>query len=948
MQKFFKTATLILLACLLASCPDKALIRYSAEFDAAPRMLPDAEEMPSPEFTPTAYDPAFTVSTQSGPNSLHFDFSTLDSDFWYAREQDTGANVSSQLYLDDGSLIISAQETDRNPFVYSKPLPLPEGAVFRVKRRARVSFTNNYFAGAFALMACDSPSLQPQDDETYLGGVMHINFVYDPGRYPTIKGFVARGDDVNKPNGNIVIEHPPFGEWMEEEIVYDSSSGNLVYRLNGKDYSVSSIPMTQPYIRIYMHAYGWFTGHKAEVDWLNLSIEMPPGTFSGFGPGRVLGQKQVAPSDRAQTYQFASIQITLPPDAVDTDQELSVIELDSAGDALEAWEISLGQITSFDRFLEIQLPYPDTSAIPGNRQSDKIIAATWDPQAGAWRQEIAEFGKDSMTVRLNHLTTVAILERGSAPTSEYFPSAGAGSQSPADYLSAAWSSFCDGQDLASQAGSLAGLLADFPLLESINSTLDNLGNAAMLIDISSKLIQGETREASLAAFKAATSWAAGKLASSTIQIASLGTFMIDYSLNRFATEILGSQFLQYEAAYHEYELKRGRKIMEWYTIIEGILANARSAEEAGRMMEAEFNSYVNRLWAGGELSDEYAEYEILVWEQKGSGLFGITASLTPEVKKTISENYKEILAQRLAPVFTRLAYKARTNLETHYFNVQRDLDKALSRYITVTANVDGLPKGATAQSALYEGDTVLCSGQRINADGDSGIKAPVKEILKKGIPDTIVLRVVNGKDISFFRQPLRIEKGTTTVSFVLENLDVMEFDEKPVKKDSGADDSALSKDADGQEIKASGDGSSPSGSAGSSGTSASSDTAAPAREPKEQSGSGGGFTWVYKDDVLAITLSGITTVDSGTDLIYILSQSYDYSDRELEGVSFLGYERLKKESAGQNAYGYDQWEIVEEIQFAMPRTGQSERFYLWVFSREGSASTYKSSLSLQL
>lgn len=422
--------------------------------------------------------------------------------------------------------------------------------------------------------------------------------------------------------------------------------------------------------------------------------------------------------------------------------------------------------------------------------------------------------------------------------------------------------------------------------------------------------------------------------------------MIDYSLNTFATEILETQYAKYEAAYVAYELKYGRTVGQWYGVIEGILAKAATPQQAKALMDEEFNRYVNRLWTAGELSDEYAEYEILVWEQKGSGLLGITASLTPDVKKKISDNYKEILAQRLSPVFTRLAYKARTKLENHYYYTQRELERQLDKSIRIVVGVQGLPKGASVQSALYDGETSLARGSILQSDGESIIEVPVKKLLKKGVPDTVVIRVARAKDISFYRKPIRIEQGTTRIEFVLDEMDRMDVDAEPVKKDTSP--------AIDQKEKPSLDTTTSRDTQDSSGQSADGNSSDLDMEeqkpsaPKEQRGSGGGFTWLFSDDVLTITLLQTTTVDGGTDLIYTLSQSFDTKDMELDGVQFLGYTRLKKESAGQNAYGYDRWTIEEEIKFSMPKTGAPARFFLWVSTKEGSASTYKSSLNLQL
>jgi hypothetical protein len=208
----------------------------------------------------------------------HLDnFSQVDRSFWYVWEEKTYRTAYDKLRCDDGILIIEAEETDRNPFVYSKALPIPENAIIRVRRSARVHYGNDYMRASFSLLQTSHGGQHPSRDARRQGiiGSLFLNFQYDPGRYPITKGILVTTPDYKDSGEFAVIADAPFDEWVEEELEYNTGTGEVVYRLDGAEYRLQSEVPSLPYFRIYMNAYGWYTGHKVEVDYLDLEILEP-------------------------------------------------------------------------------------------------------------------------------------------------------------------------------------------------------------------------------------------------------------------------------------------------------------------------------------------------------------------------------------------------------------------------------------------------------------------------------------------------------------------------------------------------------------------------------------------------------------------------------------------------------------------------------------------------
>lgn len=206
------------------------------------------------------------------------EFNDIDRELWYAGEWQTMFSAYDKLNIENGKLSLLIEETDRGPFILSKPINLKNGDVLSIKRRVKMSYSNEHFTGGLALFETSERDVIPSDMNNFFSslgnGVVLIeyvhNFDYDsnrPGNH--IFRILPRTWEIG---GNYQLAEPIFDEWFEEELIYNTATEKIIYRINGEEYTVSSQKMSKRRIRILMHGYGFDTGHELEIDWIEISI----------------------------------------------------------------------------------------------------------------------------------------------------------------------------------------------------------------------------------------------------------------------------------------------------------------------------------------------------------------------------------------------------------------------------------------------------------------------------------------------------------------------------------------------------------------------------------------------------------------------------------------------------------------------------------------------------
>ncbi len=203
-------------------------------------------------------------------------FTTLDKEFWYAGQWLTNEPVYDELELTDDTIVLSVNEEDKAPYLLSKPIALEDYDLIKIKRRAWLHAASDYFAGGFAVFQTDYSEKEPESgvETPYGEAVILVEYAYDYGvetDRPGEENIRLLGPDWHEED-NYALLPPLFDQWFVEELIIDNANNMAYYTVNGREVEVYTNAITKPYIRIFMHGYGAFTGHKLAVDDIEIKL----------------------------------------------------------------------------------------------------------------------------------------------------------------------------------------------------------------------------------------------------------------------------------------------------------------------------------------------------------------------------------------------------------------------------------------------------------------------------------------------------------------------------------------------------------------------------------------------------------------------------------------------------------------------------------------------------
>lgn len=206
------------------------------------------------------------------------DFDSMNRDFWYVGEWNSYYSSYDKAKLRNGILRLEIDEVDKGPILLSKPIDVENGNVLTVKRRVKMTYANDHFTGGLALLETSDEGLIPSalnSENSNLGnGIVLIEYVHSfdtsskrPGN--NVFRVLPRSWAIEN---NYELLEPIFDQWFEEELVYDTVAQTITYTVNGKSYQVISQEMLKERVRVYIHGYGYETGHVVEIDWVEISV----------------------------------------------------------------------------------------------------------------------------------------------------------------------------------------------------------------------------------------------------------------------------------------------------------------------------------------------------------------------------------------------------------------------------------------------------------------------------------------------------------------------------------------------------------------------------------------------------------------------------------------------------------------------------------------------------
>ena len=156
-----------------------------------------------------------------------------------------GASVKEE----DGALVISEDLTNAGGAVKSVPFSVESGDILKLTRRVRI-FPNTNFRNTTAFINRDGkPAVQYRYFYKCKDLADGVYFDYDRKEH--------------------VI--PSWREWFTEIVTYNTGTGEVTYSIPGRgemSRTVGTLPDDQ--LWLLFDAYGWYTGHKVEIDYIKL------------------------------------------------------------------------------------------------------------------------------------------------------------------------------------------------------------------------------------------------------------------------------------------------------------------------------------------------------------------------------------------------------------------------------------------------------------------------------------------------------------------------------------------------------------------------------------------------------------------------------------------------------------------------------------------------------
>lgn len=213
-------------------------------------------------------------------NGFRDEFEAVDRELWYVGEWRTNKPAYEKVVLKDGVVSLKIQETDRGPYMLSEVMEIKEPSIITLKRRVQVDYGNDRFMGGMALLQTDQEAFKPKiveegADMAFGNAIVLVEYVHnlDPlSRRPGQDGFRILMPDWQT-DGNYKVIPALFGQWFEETLIYNTKTGQVVYRLNDKEYSLRGFAMSKKFFRVFMHPYGKGVGHSLKMDWFEIKAE---------------------------------------------------------------------------------------------------------------------------------------------------------------------------------------------------------------------------------------------------------------------------------------------------------------------------------------------------------------------------------------------------------------------------------------------------------------------------------------------------------------------------------------------------------------------------------------------------------------------------------------------------------------------------------------------------
>jgi tetratricopeptide (TPR) repeat protein len=172
---------------------------------------------------------------------------------------------------ENGHLDVLTAATDRFGQARTVPIRIDPTRPITISRRVKLHAANEYSDGKMTVGIIGYP------EKTFL--VSYANYHYTGNGEGVTVGFSICRHDTNphkfadrRFNASPLIP-PVWDRWLDEVLRYDPRTGEVQYLINGAEriaYNVGPLPPNASSITLTFQAWGWYTGHRQEMDYLRV------------------------------------------------------------------------------------------------------------------------------------------------------------------------------------------------------------------------------------------------------------------------------------------------------------------------------------------------------------------------------------------------------------------------------------------------------------------------------------------------------------------------------------------------------------------------------------------------------------------------------------------------------------------------------------------------------
>jgi ribosomal protein L40E len=503
--------------------------------------------------------------------------------------------------------------------------------------------------------------------------------------------------------------------------------------------------------------------------------------------------------------------VNIPYGLVDQEEKLSLYSVKGLPkqeglSMLNAYDVNISNMTEFEGYLEISFAYDPADLPQGADPQKDLFCMYYNEKDKTWEALPYEINTatNTITVYTNHLTTFApwaVSEKiEPSPTMKVlkvpFPGGNYMKQNEVletmeNYAAVSpnsksasmqgWEKVSEWFGIVSQGSAFAENALEMGALSGINQVATEVGLSFALVQCAIDVANGKTGKATLELSKNLYNyWAIKLINTSAINLAFVGVFAIDWSLNKFIQEAINERVNIYQKSYDLYykEKRKKEKInnVYWYKKLKRTMRSVNHPNQASEAVIKVIKDYVWEFW-----QDESVVGEYMSRVNKATGFTG-GGYLNEQLKKDISDEHFASIINTLnkTGVFDRIVKEIRLDMQGKLYDrlcyIQKELNSIHRIQIIVKQdpedeefddiNLSDLPLQFTVSNPVHKD---MWKG-KTDKNGEMEFHCTNLGYLDAGCPEAVEVTIEDGEDNEIvFSGALNLQKAdkTTVVEIII-------------------------------------------------------------------------------------------------------------------------------------------------------------------------------------